>query len=70
MVSGMPFKHNAACHHRAPKTHYRVRSWPDYETGLKRRARSLPVQQSETAIGVDVLNRMIWIVKPASVRLA
>ena len=33
----MPFKHNAARRHRIPKARYRVRNWPAYETGLKRR---------------------------------
>jgi len=33
----MPFKHNAARRHRIPKARYRVRNWPVYEAGLKRR---------------------------------
>ena len=33
----MPFKHNAARRHRIPKARYRVRNWPAYEAGLKRR---------------------------------
>src|SRR3954465_3165774 len=33
----MPFKHNTARRHRIPKTRYRVRNWPAYEAGLKRR---------------------------------
>src|SRR5215207_56020 len=33
----MPFKHNAARRHRAPKARYRVRNWREYEAGLKRR---------------------------------
>jgi hypothetical protein len=33
----MPFKHHAARRHRIPKARYRVRNWPAYEAGLKRR---------------------------------
>jgi hypothetical protein len=33
----MPFKHNAARHYRISKTRFRVRNWPAYEAGLKRR---------------------------------
>ncbi|MDQ2805269.1 MAG: IS5/IS1182 family transposase, partial [Pseudomonadota bacterium] len=33
----MPFKHNATRRHRIPKARYRVRNWPAYEAGLKRR---------------------------------
>jgi hypothetical protein len=33
----MPFKHNATRRHRTPKTRYRIRNWPAYEAGLKRR---------------------------------
>ena len=38
--------------------------------GPKLRARSLPAQQGETAIAVAVLNRMIRVAKPISVRAA
>jgi hypothetical protein len=34
----MPFKFNAAHRHRIPRACYRVRNWPAYEAGLKRRA--------------------------------
>ena len=33
----MPFKFNAARRHRIPRARYRVRNWPDYEAGLRRR---------------------------------
>jgi hypothetical protein len=33
----MPFKFNAARRHRIPRACYRVRNWPAYEAGLKRR---------------------------------
>ena len=33
----MPFKCNAARRHRIPKARHRVRNWPAYEAGLKRR---------------------------------
>jgi hypothetical protein len=33
----MPFKFNAARRHRIPLARYRVRNWPQYEAGLKRR---------------------------------
>ena len=36
-AAGMRFEHNAARRHRIPKTRYRVRNWPGYEAGLKRR---------------------------------
>ena len=38
--------------------------------GPKLRARGLPAQQGETAIAVEVLNRMIRVAKPISVRVA
>jgi hypothetical protein len=38
--------------------------------GPKLRARGLPAQQGEAAIAVAVLNRMIRIAKPTSVRVA
>ena len=38
--------------------------------GPKLRARTLPAQQGETAIAVQVLNRMIRAAKPISVRVA
>ena len=34
----MPFKHNSARRHRIPRAQYRVRNWPQYDTGLRRRA--------------------------------
>src|SRR3954451_7233448 len=45
----MPFKHNAARRHRIPKAHYRVRNWPAYEAGLKRRG-DLTLWLDEAAI--------------------
>ena len=33
----MPFKYNATRRHRIPRARYRVRNWPAYEAGLKRR---------------------------------
>src|SRR6202048_5107011 len=33
----MPFKFNASRRHRIPRARYRVRNWPGYEAGLKRR---------------------------------
>ena len=38
--------------------------------GLRLRARTLPGQQGEAAIAVEVLNRMIRTAKPISVRVA
>ena len=38
--------------------------------GPKLRARGLPAQQGEASIAVGVLNRMIRIPKPVSVRVA
>ena len=38
--------------------------------GPRLRARSVPAQQGEIAIGVAVLNRMIRVAKPISVRVA
>ena len=38
--------------------------------GPRLRARSLPAQQGEAAIAVEVLNRMIRVAKPVSVRAA
>jgi hypothetical protein len=43
-LSDMPFKHNAA----RPKARYRVRNWPAYEAGLKRRG-DLTLWLDETA---------------------
>ena len=36
--------------------------------GPKLRARSLPAQQGEVATAAKVLNRMIWVAKPVSIR--
>jgi hypothetical protein len=33
----MPFPFNVARRHRIPRARYRVRNWPAYEAGLKRR---------------------------------
>jgi hypothetical protein len=38
--------------------------------GPKLRARGLPAQRGETAIAVEVLNRMIRVAKPISMRVA
>jgi hypothetical protein len=45
----LPFKHHAARRHRIPKARYRVRNWPAYETGLKRRG-DLTLWLDETAL--------------------
>ena len=45
----MPFKHNAARRHRIPKARYRIRNWPAYEAGLKRRG-DLTLWVDETAV--------------------
>ncbi len=45
----MPFKHNATRRHRIPKARYRVRNWPAYEAGLKRRG-DLTLWIDETAL--------------------
>ena len=33
----LPFKHHAARRHRIPRAQYRVRNWPQYDAGLRRR---------------------------------
>ncbi len=33
----LPFKHKAARRHRIPRARYRVRNWPQYDAGLRRR---------------------------------
>ena len=38
--------------------------------GPRLRARTLANQQGEVALGVEVLNRMIRVAKPVSVRIA
>ena len=38
--------------------------------GPKLRGRGLPAQQGEAAIAVEVLNRMIRVAKPVSIRVA
>jgi Transposase DDE domain len=48
-VSGMPFKYHAARRHRVPKVRFRVRNWPAYEAGLKRRG-DLTLWLDEAAI--------------------
>src|ERR671921_1707705 len=45
----MPFKHNAARRHRIPQARYRIRNWPQYEAGLKRRG-DLTLWLDEAAI--------------------
>ena len=45
----MPFKHNAARRHRIPRARYRVRNWPRYDAGLRRRG-SLTLWLDEAAL--------------------
>ena len=45
----MPFKHNAARRHRIPRARYRVRNWPHYDAGLRRRG-SLTLWLDEAAL--------------------
>lgn len=45
----MPFKHHAARRHRIPKARYRVRNWPAYKAGLRRRG-DLTLWLDEAAI--------------------
>ena len=45
----MPFKHNVARRHRIPKARHRIRHWPAYEAGLKRRG-DLTLWVDETAV--------------------
>ena len=51
-----------------PRQRHRVTNWAAYDAAL--RARGLPAQQGEAAIAVRVLNRMIRVAKPVSVRVA
>jgi hypothetical protein len=44
----VPFKHNAASRHRVPEARYRIRNWPAYEAGPKRRG-DLTVRLNEAA---------------------
>jgi hypothetical protein len=37
LVSPVPFKSNAAPHHRIPKQQYRVMNWPQYDAALRQR---------------------------------
>jgi hypothetical protein len=46
----MPFKFNATRRHRIPRARYRVRNWPAYEAGLKRRG-DLTLWIEEAALG-------------------
>ena len=77
----MPHKHNADRRHHIPKMSFKVRNWPTYEAGLRRwgsryktligprlRARGFAAQQTEAAIGVAALNRMLAAGRPDSVR--
>ena len=45
----MPFKHHAARRHRIPRAQYRVRNWPAYDAGLRRRG-DLTLWLDEAAI--------------------
>ena len=45
----MPFKHNSARRHRIPRAQYRVRNWPQYDAGLRRRG-DLTLWLDEAAI--------------------
>lgn len=42
----------------------------EHRIGLKLRARTLPVQQGEVTIAVQVLNRMVRVAKPVSAKHA
>ena len=45
----LPFKHNAVRRHRIPQARYRVRNWPHYDAGLRRRG-SLTLWLDEAAL--------------------
>ncbi len=65
----MPFKANAARRHHIPKQRHRVTNWAAYDAALRQRG-SLTVWFSEVAIAVRVLNRMLELGRPESVRIA
>jgi hypothetical protein len=46
----MPHKHNADRRHHIPKMSFKVRNWPAYEAGLRRRG-SLTLWIEDTALG-------------------
>jgi hypothetical protein len=46
----MPHKHNADRRHHIPKMAFKVRNWPAYEAGLRRRG-SLTLWIEDTALG-------------------
>ncbi len=47
----MAFRHNSARRHRIPKARYRVKNWPAYEAGLKRRGDlTLPLDEAALAV--------------------
>lgn len=54
----MPFKYHAARRHRIPKACYRVRNWPAYETGLKRRGDLMLWLDEGTIAGWQAPRRM------------
>jgi hypothetical protein len=37
LIVPMPHKHNAGRRHHIPKMSFKVRNWPAYEAGLRRR---------------------------------
>ena len=46
----MPHKHNAHRRHHIPKMSFKVRNWPAYEAGLRRRG-SLTLWVEDAALG-------------------
>ena len=45
----MPYRHNADRRHHIPKMSFKVRNWPAYEAGLRRRG-SLTLWVEDTAL--------------------
>ena len=45
----MPHKHNADRRHHIPKMAFKVRNWPEYEAGLRRRG-SLTLRIEDAAL--------------------
>jgi hypothetical protein len=65
----MPHKYNANRHHRIPSTRYKVMNCQRL-IGNTLRSYAQPAQEVETRIAVSILNRMLDLGHPASVRAA
>jgi hypothetical protein len=65
----VPFKANAKCRHHIPKQKRRLTNWPAYEAREGGCSRKDHRRTTEVGVSVLVLNRMLELGRPDSVRV-